>query len=76
MKCVICKTGEVQPATVQAEVKVGCDRLLVPVEAEVCRECGEAYYSPEALRMLERVRDDFTRKAITPSPVGRVYQIS
>jgi len=76
MKCVICKTGEVQPATVQAEVKVDCDRLLVPVEAEVCGECGEAYYSPEALRMLERVRDDFTRKAITPSPVGRVYQIS
>ena len=35
MKSVICKTGEVQPATVHAEVKVGCDRLLVPVEAEV-----------------------------------------
>ena len=76
MKCVICKNGEVQTATVQAEIKVGCDRLLVPVHAEACRECGEAYYSSEVLRLLERVREDFARKAITPSPVGTVYQVS
>ncbi|MBI2370780.1 MAG: YgiT-type zinc finger protein [Deltaproteobacteria bacterium] len=75
MKCVICKTGEVQPDTVQAEIKAGCDRLLVTVEAEVCRECGEAYYSSEALRLLERVRDDFSRKVIAPPSVGKVYQI-
>ena len=76
MRCVICKTGEVQLATVQAEVKVGCDRLLVPVEAEVCLECGEPYYSTEALRYLERVREDFARKVITPASVGKVYQVS
>ena len=76
MRCVICKTGEVQLATVQAEVKVGCDRLLVPVEAEVCLECGEPYYSTEALRYLDRVREDFARKVITPASVGKVYQVS
>ena len=76
MRCVICKTGEAQLATVQAEVKVGCDRLLVPVEAEVCLECGEPYYSTEALRYLERVREDFARKVITPASVGKVYQVS
>ncbi len=76
MRCVICKTGEVRPAFVQAEAKVGSDRLLVPVEAEVCQECGEAYYSSDAMRQIERARDDFTRKAITPPPVGTVYQVS
>ena len=76
MKCVICKAGEVQPATVQAEIKVGCDRLLVPVKAEVCPECGEPYYSAEALRYLERVREDFARKAIAPTSVGKVYEVS
>ena len=76
MRCVICKTGEVQLATVQAEVKVGCDRLLVPVGAEVCRECGEPYYSTEALRYLDRVREDFARKVIAPPSVGKVYQVS
>jgi len=75
MKCVICKTGEVRPARVQAEIKVGCDRLLVPVEAEACQQCGESYYSAEVLRHLERVREDFARKVITPATVGTVYQL-
>lgn len=75
MRCVLCKTGEVRPATVQAETKVGPDRLLVTVEAEVCPECGEAYYSPEALRTLEQIREDFARKAISPASIGKVYQV-
>ena len=76
MKCAICKTGDVRPGTVQAEMKVGSDRLLVPVQADVCGECGEAYYSPEALRHLERVREDFARKVISPASVGTVYRVS
>jgi len=76
MKCVICKTGDVLPAEVQAEVKVGSDRLLVPVDGEMCQECGEAYYSADVLRYLERVREDFGRKAISPPSVGVVYQLS
>jgi YgiT-type zinc finger domain-containing protein len=76
MKCVICKTGDVRSAEVQAEVKVGSDRLLIPVEGEMCQQCGEAYYSAEVLRYLERVREDFSRKAISPPSVGMVYQVS
>lgn len=76
MKCVICKTEEIQPATVQAEIKIGCDRLLVPVEAEACPQCGESYYAAEALQYLERVREDFARRVITPASIGKVYQVS
>ncbi len=76
MKCVICKTGDVQQGKTQAEIKIGCDRLMVPVEAEVCPQCGEAYYSAEALRGLERIREDFARKAITAPSVGKVYQMT
>lgn len=75
MQCVICKTGEVKPAKAQAEIKVGSDHLLVPVEAEVCVECGEAYYSTDTMRHLEQVKDNFVRKVIAPPLVGRVYQI-
>ncbi len=75
MKCVICKTGEVKPTSVEAEVKVGSDRLLVLVEAEVCPQCGEAYYSTEVVRQLEKVREDFARKAISPTSIGKVYQV-
>ncbi len=76
MTCVICKTGEVRPATSQAELEVGADRLLVSVEAEVCGQCGEAYYSADTMRALERVRDDFARNAIRAAAVGKVYQIA
>ena len=76
MKCVICKRGEVVQAAVQTEIKVGYDHLMVTVQAEACAECGEAYYSPDTLRDLERLREEFTRKKIVPPPVGKVYHIS
>ncbi len=76
MQCVICKTGDVHPATVEAELKIGKDRLLVPVQAEVCAECGEAYYSTETMQHLEQVRENFTQRMIAPQSVGSVYQIS
>jgi YgiT-type zinc finger domain-containing protein len=76
MRCVICKRGMVMPGKVQAEIKVGTDHLLVPVEADVCKECGEAYYSTETMRYLDQVRDNFVHKVITPPSVGHVYQIS
>jgi YgiT-type zinc finger domain-containing protein len=75
MQCVICKQGEVKPASIEAELKVDRDRLLVSVQAEVCAECGEAYYSTETMRYLEQVRKDFLRRVITPSSIGSVYQI-
>ncbi len=76
MKCVICKSGEVVQAPVQTEIKVGGDHLMVTVQAEACAECGEAYYSPETLRYIEQLREEFTRKKIVPPSVGKVYQIS
>jgi YgiT-type zinc finger domain-containing protein len=77
MKCSICKTGEVQTSTEHwAEVKVGADRLLVRVEAEACDQCGETYYSPDALRQLDQVREDFSRRVIVPPAIGNVYQVS
>jgi YgiT-type zinc finger domain-containing protein len=76
MHCVICKRGTVKSGIVQAELRVGTDHLMVPVETEVCDECGEAYYSAETMRHLEQVRENFLRKLIAPPSVGHVYQIS
>ena len=76
MKCVICKSGEVVQGPVQAEIKVGYDHLMVTVQAETCAECGEAYYSAETLRYLDRLRDEFAGKKIVPPSVGKVYEIS
>ena len=76
MTCVICKRGEVRAKKVEAEIKIGNDHLLVVVDAEACAECGEAYYSADAMRHLERVREDFVHKAIAPPAIGTVYQLT
>ena len=76
MKCVICKGGNVEETVVQAEIKVGCDRLLVIVNAEACIECREPYYSADTLRYLEQLRIEFKGGKIIPPAVGRVYEIS
>jgi hypothetical protein len=76
MQCVICKKGEVQLATIEAELKIGKDRLLVPVQAEACTECSEAYYSTETMQYLEQVWDSFEQRTISPPLIGSVYQIS
>jgi len=76
VKCVICKSGEVRPSTVQAEIKLGSDRLLVRVQAEACTQCGEAYYSADVLRHLERIREEFPRKPTRATSIGTVYQLS
>ena len=76
MKCVICKGGDVKETMVQAEIKVGCDRLLVIVRAEACSDCGEPYYSADTLRYFEQLRIEFTEGEIAPPAVGKVYQIS
>src|SRR5439155_14202611 len=57
MKCVICKTGDVKKTSVQAEIKVGYDHLMVTVQAEACTQCGEPYYTTDAMRYLERLRE-------------------
>ena len=76
MMCMICKRGQVKPGKVHAEIKAGNDHLLVPVEAELCVERGEAYYSAETMRYLEQVREDFLRKTITPHAVGQVFELT
>ena len=76
MHCVICKRGTVKSGTVQGVLRVETDLLMVPVEAAVCDECGETYYSTEAMRHLEEMRENLLRKLIARPSVGHVYQIS
>ena len=71
MKCVIYRRGEVRAATVQAEIKVGYDHLMVTVQAEACAERGEAYYSAETLRYLQLLKEEFARKKNYPGLGGQ-----
>lgn len=76
MRCAICRNGDVRPANVETEIKIGPDRVLVTVDAERCTECGEAYFGEAAMRSIERMREEFGRHAPASPPVGSVYRVT
>ncbi len=54
MKCVICKTGECLPGTTHF-TNVVKEKLVVVknVNANICNNCGEAYFSTEAVEYIK-----------------------
>lgn len=72
MKCVICKSSEIEVRKVDEEIKLGSDIFLVSVEALVCLNCGERYYDTKAMRKLEGMREKLERKAVELEDVGKV----
>jgi YgiT-type zinc finger domain-containing protein len=57
MKCVICKTGDVQPGTTTFTAeRDGRTYVLRHVPARVCSQCGEAYFETDVTKqILEQV---------------------
>ena len=54
MKCVICKTGECLPGTTHF-TNVVKEKLVVVknVNANICNNCGEAYFSTETVEYIQ-----------------------
>jgi YgiT-type zinc finger domain-containing protein len=53
MECVICKTGTTQPGkTTYSIVKDNRVIIIKDVDAAICDNCGEAYFTPEISKWL------------------------
>jgi len=74
MKCVICKSSDIQKRPVEEEVKQANDIVLIPMEVMVCQQCGERYYDTKAMRKLEEMRTRLRKKDLTVEDVGRVLR--
>ena len=72
MKCVICKSSEIQVKMVEEEVKSGRDIILVPMEVLVCTSCGERYYDRKAIKKIENIRERLKRHDLEVEEVGKV----
>jgi len=72
MKCVICKSSEIQVKMVEEEVKSGRDIILVPMEVLVCTSCGERYYDTKAMKKIENIRERLKRHDLEVEEVGKV----
>jgi YgiT-type zinc finger domain-containing protein len=74
MKCVICKSPDIQKKKVDEEIKFEKDIILVPVEVLVCNNCGERYYDSKTMRELEAVREKIGKKNYAVERVGEVLK--
>jgi YgiT-type zinc finger domain-containing protein len=74
MKCVICKSSDIQTRMVEEEMKSGTDILLVPMEILVCNHCGERYYDTKAMRRIEDVRSRLRQKDLKVEEIGKVLR--
>jgi YgiT-type zinc finger domain-containing protein len=44
MKCIVCKSNDINLKNVDEEIRIDKDIILIPIEVLVCNICGERYY--------------------------------
>ncbi|HSS51956.1 MAG TPA: YgiT-type zinc finger protein [Thermoanaerobaculia bacterium] len=54
-KCPLCG-GEMMEKAVEKVLRSGVHTVTVEVRAEVCLDCGEKLYSPDAVRRFGQIR--------------------
>lgn len=72
MRCVICKSSEIEIEMVEEEVKSGRDIVLVLMEVLVCTSCGERYYDRKTIKKIENIREKLKRDDLEVEEVGKV----
>ena len=74
MKCVICKSSDIQKKMIEEEIKSGMDIVLVAVEVMVCMNCGERYYDRNTMRKIENMRSRLKQKDLKVKEGGKVLR--
>ncbi len=63
MKCSICKTGDTKKGKTTCTIeKDGSLLVFREVEAEICDNCGEAYYSLEITNKIQLLATEAIKK--------------
>lgn len=73
MKCVICKSPDIQRKEVQEEIKSGGDIVLIPLEILVCLNCGERYYDRKSMKKIEELKQRVMKHELRVKEVGKVF---
>ncbi len=74
MKCVICKSSDIQKKMVEEEIRSETDIVLVMLEALVCMNCGERYYDRRTIRKIENIRSRLKQRELEVEEVGKVLR--
>lgn len=73
MKCALCG-GNLVKETVQEEVKVHQDHIMVDVEAEVCQNCHERYFEEGVIDRLIAIKKKVIEREFKLPKIGEVYR--
>ena len=60
--------------TVDEQIAVGNDIVLIQMKLPVCSQCGERYYDRRAMRSIEEIRTKGREKALVVEEVGKVLR--
>jgi YgiT-type zinc finger domain-containing protein len=74
MKCVVCKSSDIQMKTVDEELKSGQDIVLIQIEVLVCQNCGERYYDRKTMRNFDELKDRLKLHDLKVEEVGKVLR--
>ena len=74
MKCVICKSSDIQMKKIEEEIKLELDIIFVPMEVLVCQNCGERYYDKKAMQKLEEIRYKLRKHDLEVEEIGKVLR--
>ena len=74
MKCVICKSPDIQMKNVEEEIKLGKNIILVPFEILVCNNCSERYYDSRTMKKLENIRLKLGNNDLPVDVVGKILK--
>jgi len=75
MKCVICNGSDIKMRTVDEQIALGDDIVLVRLTLPVCSQCGERYYDRKAIQLIERVRAKAKQRLLDVEDVGKVFRV-
>ena len=74
MKCIVCKSTDIEKKKVDEDIRVGRDIILVSMEVLVCNSCGERYYDRATMKKIEEYRTKLKNTSLNMEEVGKVFR--
>jgi YgiT-type zinc finger domain-containing protein len=76
MKCVICGSSGVKIKSVDEDIRLENDVIIVGIKTLVCGSCGERYYDRHTMRILEDIKEKLRNHDLKLDVIGSVLRFS
>ena len=74
MRCVVCKSTDIEKKIVDEDIKVDKNIVLISMEVLVCNNCGERYYERATMKKIEEFRLKLKEAKLNMEEVGKIFR--